>query len=64
VDIAWRDGKLIEATIRSVLGNECRIMTDEGTAIMRGGNPIAMQQVDGATIFATETGKTYHMKAG
>jgi alpha-L-fucosidase 2 len=40
VDIAWKDGRLVEATIRSLLGNPCRVRLGEKVvrfATQRGG---------------------------
>ncbi len=64
VDIAWRDGKVTEARIRSLQGNVCRIAGGEGATVARDGTPIAVQQDDGGCAFATEVGKVYHVKAG
>jgi len=64
VGLAWRDGKLQEATIRSLLRNECRIVGGEGVTVTYDRTPIAVQQDDGVCIFATEAGKVYHVKVG
>ncbi|MGC9396044.1 MAG: glycosyl hydrolase family 95 catalytic domain-containing protein [Anaerolineae bacterium] len=64
VDIAWRDGKVTEARIHALRGKECRIVAGEGTATTCDGILVAVQQVDGANVFATEAGKVYHIKAG
>jgi len=64
IDMAWRDGKLIEAKIRSLRGNVCRIATREGATVTCDGNPVVGQQDNGRCAFATEAGKVYHIKAG
>ncbi|MBN1875849.1 MAG: hypothetical protein JXA33_16620 [Anaerolineae bacterium] len=62
VDIAWRDGTLIEARIRSLRGNECRIAGREGATVLCDGTPVAVQQTNGRCAFTTEAGKVYHVK--
>ena len=64
VDLAWRDGKVIEATIRSLRGNECRIVTVEGAAIIYDGTPVVARRNSSASVFSTEEGRTYRVKAG
>ena len=34
VDLNWRDGKLEQATIRSLLGNDCKVRTGEKTVTL------------------------------
>jgi len=64
VDIAWRDGKVIEATIRSLRGKECRVKMVEGMTITCDGTKVAVWQDDGKYIFATEAGKVYQVRGG
>jgi alpha-L-fucosidase 2 len=64
VDLAWQDGKLTEATIRSLRGNVCRIVGGEGATVVCDGTPVIVQQDDDASTFATEAEKVYHIKAG
>ncbi|HOU15688.1 MAG TPA: glycoside hydrolase family 95 protein [Anaerolineae bacterium] len=64
VNLAWRDGKVIEATIHSLLGNKCRVMIAEEMTITCDGTEIAVQRDAGKSVFTTEPGKVYHIKAG
>ncbi|MBN2591936.1 MAG: glycoside hydrolase family 95 protein [Sedimentisphaerales bacterium] len=62
VDIAWKDGKLAEATIRSLSGNKCRIHSDGPLVVTSAGKQIA----DGGrnvVDFSTKAGRTYHVSA-
>ncbi len=57
IDMAWEDGKLITATIRSEAGGTCRIRTSTpvrvtGTLFQREGNTL---------VFETEAGKSYRL---
>ncbi|MBN2394722.1 MAG: glycoside hydrolase N-terminal domain-containing protein [Anaerolineae bacterium] len=63
VDIAWRDGKLIKAMIRSLRGEECRVAASERAITTCDEAPIVVQQDDSTIVFATEVGKVYYVKA-
>jgi alpha-L-fucosidase 2 len=59
VDQHWADGKLTEATIRSIGGNPCTI--DGGVKVEQDGKPLATQNVDGRTKFDTQPGAAYQI---
>jgi alpha-L-fucosidase 2 len=59
VDIAWRDGKLIEATIRSLRGNECRIVAASEVRVTMDGQPISVRPEVNGIAFLTEADKVY-----
>jgi len=59
VDIAWRDGKLTEATIRSLRGDECRIATMDNVRVIVDGQPVILRCEDDGIAFSTEEGKAY-----
>jgi len=40
VDIAWKDGKLTEATIRSTRGNTARVRTPAPVEVTSAGKPV------------------------
>jgi alpha-L-fucosidase 2 len=61
VDIVWKDGKLAEATILSLLGNMCKVHANEPVSVTSGGKllkPIGKQTV---IEFATKVGRTYRV---
>ena len=56
VDIAWKDGRITTATIRSLLGNSCRVrgtvpLTVDGTGSVRSDK--------GCIVFSTDVGRRY-----
>jgi alpha-L-fucosidase 2 len=60
VDIAWRDGQLTEATIRSRLGAPCTVRTDVPVTVTRGGEPVAVERVEPTVVrFETRRGGRY-----
>ncbi|MHC4322823.1 MAG: glycoside hydrolase family 95 protein [Planctomycetota bacterium] len=59
VDIAWKDGKLAEATIRSMSGNRCRIHANESVRVTSGGKPVKPVGQWTVMEFATKAGRTY-----
>ena len=60
VDIAWKDGKLTEAAIRSKAGEACRLRTPVPVAVACGDKAVDARPVaDGVVEFATQAGATY-----
>ena len=59
LDFTWEGGILKEATIRSTLGNECRIQTNTPGNVISGGAAVAVCG-EGATVaFPTQAGAVY-----
>ena len=63
VDIAWKDNKLVEATIRSMSGNKCRIHANELVHVTSGGKPVKPIGEWTVIEFGTKTGRTYRVSA-
>jgi alpha-L-fucosidase 2 len=64
LDFAWEGGILKEATIRSTVGNACRIETNAPGNIISDGAAIAVQR-EGATLtFPMQPGAVYTWVAG
>jgi len=61
VDIFWKDGKLAEATIRSLSGNKCRIHANESVKVSSGGKPVKSVGDGNVIEFATKAGRTYRV---
>ena len=60
VDIAWKDGKLTAATIRSKVGGPCRIRTTVPVAVTCAGKTVDARPVaDGVIEFATRAKAAY-----
>jgi alpha-L-fucosidase 2 len=61
VDLAWKKGELSEATIQSVLGQPCRLVSSKSLRVEEqpGGRAVAVQQEKGAQVFSTRRGTTY-----
>lgn len=61
VDIAWQDGKLIEATIRSLRGNVCRVVV-ENVSVTSDEQLISTMQDKNVVAFFTKVGKVYELQ--
>lgn len=62
VDIAWKDGALTSAALRSKLGGLCRIRTKGNLKLQVNDGTIATKPVkDNVIEFPTEAGQTYHL---
>jgi alpha-L-fucosidase 2 len=62
VDIAWQDGSLTEAAIRSNKGSTCVLRTGVPVTITVDGNELETTQVkEGVMSFPTERGRTYRV---
>ncbi len=60
VGLAWAEGALAEATIRSSLGGPCRVRCVAPLMVTSGGRPVTAEPVaDGVTEFATDRGAAY-----
>jgi alpha-L-fucosidase 2 len=64
VDITWKDGKLAEATIRSISGNRCKIHANESVSMTSGGKSVKSISESNIIEFATKAGRTYRIVAG
>lgn len=60
VDMAWKDGMLTEATIRSKLGNVCRVRCGHARVLQIEGSA-GQPTADGAIEFATTAGEVYRL---
>jgi alpha-L-fucosidase 2 len=64
LDFAWKGGKLTEATIRSLLGNKCRIHADGPVPVSSGGKSIKTAYKGRNIVeFATQIGRAYNISA-
>ena len=60
VDIAWEHGKLTQATIRSTLGNTCRVRAHAPLAVTADNTPVSVQEIEPSVwSFPTEAGARY-----
>jgi alpha-L-fucosidase 2 len=63
VDIAWKDGKLVHATIQSTLDNKCKIHVNKPVRVSSGGKPVESIGEGNVIEFATKSGRTYRVSA-
>jgi len=64
LDIAWKDGKLSTATLRSRLGGRCVLRTADPVDIRKGGEQVDFEDRGESTIsFETEVGASYEIAA-
>jgi len=62
VDIAWKDGRLGSATIRSAVGGPCRLRTRTPVDVKSAGGPVQAAAVaDGVVEFPTQAGGAYEV---
>jgi alpha-L-fucosidase 2 len=61
VDLVWKDGKLTEAAVRSLLGGLVRVRAAVPLAITVGGRKVDAANVAGALVFGTEAGQAYRL---
>jgi alpha-L-fucosidase 2 len=59
LDFAWADGKLQQATIRSALGNACRIVAGATGTVTCNDVPVAVREQGGCLVFETQAGARY-----
>jgi alpha-L-fucosidase 2 len=60
LDIAWSDGRLASATLRSTFGGPCRVRAQAPLAVKADGAALDVEQREPAQcLFATTAGKTY-----
>ncbi|HEU5013301.1 MAG TPA: glycoside hydrolase family 95 protein, partial [Roseiflexaceae bacterium] len=60
VDIAWEHGKLTQATVRSTLGNQCRVRAHAPLAVTVGDVPVSLHETEPSVwSFPTEAGGVY-----
>jgi alpha-L-fucosidase 2 len=60
LDIAWKDGRLTAATIRSSLGGDCKIRTHNPVNVRKDGRITALSRpMKDVVLFATKPGETY-----
>jgi alpha-L-fucosidase 2 len=65
IDLSWEDGKLTAATLRSTLGNPCRLRTAQPVEVRAEGKPIpATHPGPRVVAFPTETGRAYACTPG
>jgi alpha-L-fucosidase 2 len=64
LDIAWKGGKLAEATIRSLLGSKCRVNANGPVRVTSGGKSVKTADRDRNVVeFATEIGRAYRISS-
>ncbi|NQT82865.1 glycoside hydrolase family 95 protein, partial [bacterium] len=60
IDLAWKEGRLAGATIRSRLGGACRVRADAPLKVKCGGRVVNTERPEaGVTIFHTAPGTSY-----
>jgi len=60
VDIAWKGGRIVSATIRSRLGRQCAVRARTALTVQCGGDEVPTRRPEKAVaVFDTRPGKTY-----
>ncbi len=60
VDMEWESGRLSRASLRSFLGNTCRLRTEGPVTVTAQGHPVALSSAaDGVSVFETERNTVY-----
>lgn len=60
LDLAWSGGRLASAELRASRGGVCRLRTPQPVVLMRGGQPVAVRQIEPGVIeFAATAGASY-----
>ena len=63
VDIAWANGRLTQATIRSALGNICQVRYAIRVTVATNDQPLTIEEPDSnALTFPTLAGQSYHIQ--
>jgi alpha-L-fucosidase 2 len=64
VDIAWQDGKMAQAMVKSGLGRSCQVRSTTQVQVSAGGQLVEVETVDGNTVrFQTQTDGQYRLDA-
>ena len=63
VGFRWEGGAVQEATIRSTLGNDCRIQTDTPGNVTSGGAAVAVRRENDCLVFPTQADAIYLLVA-
>lgn len=64
VDLNWKDGKLVTATIQSQLGNRCKLVRGSAIHVSYSGQPVSIVSAPGGVVeFATVPGGTYLIRS-
>ena len=65
VDIAWKDGKLASATLRSKAGRPCKLRAPTRVVVTSAGRPVEVARpAEGVAAFATRAGASYTIEPG
>ena len=63
-DLHWRDRKLVESRVQSVLGKQCLIYSEEELAVFSHGQQVEVVRDGNIIRFNTEQGKCYQIRPG
>jgi len=63
VDIAWQDGRVTQAVIRSTVGNQCTVRYGTPLTVSSGGKPVKTRKIAaGVLAFDTTPGGVYDLE--